>query len=129
MPRPTIALAGLIIAGCALAGVALGLMRDLKSRSGVDPNGEVVASIKTVANATPLTSPPVTEADVRRWVHEELAASRPAPSATPKKPRSEASPDGDTAAPPPPPVVGATPAQPAAPATAPKNQTSAQIPF
>lgn len=127
MPRPTITLAGLILIGCAVAGLALGLTSKLKGVGGGDlDNGDVVAPIKTVANATPLTAPPVTEADVRRWVRDELAAARPA---APKKPKAdEAGGPGDEAAAP----GGAPPsvAQPAAPPTpAPKAQTSQQIPF
>lgn len=128
MPRPTITLAGLIIIGCAVAGLALGLTGKLKSTAGGDlDNGDVVAPIKTVANATPLTTPPVTEADVRRWVRDELAAAHPA---APKKPKAEdagAAQADDTAASTPPAPSSPQPATPAAPT--PKNQTSQQIPF
>lgn len=130
MPRPTIALAALIIAGSAAAGLGLGLVSKLKSTGTGDlDSGEVVAPIKTVANATPLTSSPVTEADVRRWVHEELAARPTAPPA-PRKQKAE--PDGDTSgdAAAAPTVAPGAPATPAAPATTvPKNQTAQQIPF
>lgn len=131
MPRASIALAGLVIAGCALAGLSLGVMGKLKSPGGGDLNsGEEVAPIKTVANATPLTSPPVTEADVRRWVREELG-SRPV---APKKPRADVGDQadtGDSADAPPPPTPGASPttAGPPPASAAPKNQTSGQIPF
>lgn len=128
MPRPTITLAALIIIGCAVAGLALGLTSKLKSPGGGDPdNGDVVAPIKTVANATPLTAPPVTEADVRRWAREELAAAR---AAAPKK--AKADDPGRVAGEDAPATPGSPPqiAQPAAPATpGPKPQVAQQIPF
>jgi len=127
MPRPAILAGGAFIAIAAVAGLALGVVRDIKGRGGPDADaGDIVAPIKTVANATPLVAPPVTEADVRRWAREELSAQR---AAAPKKAKVEGD-DGDpagadTATPP----TGATtqPSTPAAPP--PAKPASGQIPF
>jgi hypothetical protein len=126
MPRPTIVIAGGVIAFAALTGLALGMMRDLKSRGGPDlDSGEVVAPIKTVANASPLTAPPVTEADVRRWVREELQARSAAAASKSPKPESDTGLDDlntrpDSAAVP-------APAAPSVPSS--KTPAAPQIPF
>jgi hypothetical protein len=129
MPRAAVIAAGWLIFLAAAAGLALGVSRNLKGLGGGDSDtGEVVAPIKTVANAQPLTAPPVTEADVRRWTREEMqavAAARP-----PKKKPDETTDTGE------PPAVPTTPTAvvPTAPATAnttapkPPPQTQ-QIPF
>lgn len=94
MPRQAVVIAGGLIALSAIAGLAFGAVGDIKGRGGLDPNGgDVVEPIKTVANATPLVAPPVTEADVRRWAREELQTQRPA---APKRPRTDTSPDSET---------------------------------
>jgi hypothetical protein len=129
MPRAAVILAGWLIFLSAVAGLALGVSRNLKGIGGPDSDtGEVVAPIKTVANAQPLTAPPVTEADVRRWAREEMqatAAARP-----PRKKPDETTDTGEAPAAPGAPVIIA-PAQPTAPTTtAPKPAPQAQqIPF
>ncbi len=66
MSRPAITIAGWLILASAVAGLALGVTRNIKGRSGADSDsGEVVAPIKTVDKATRLVAPPVNEADVR----------------------------------------------------------------
>lgn len=131
MPRAAVITAGWLILGCAIAGTALGVSRDPRSRGGPGSDeGQIVAPIKTVANATPLVAPPVTEADVRRWAREEMQAR--AAVVKKAKPDADASPD-DTADPdiaqPPVTLAPVTPVAPprAANTTAPKP--AQQIPF
>jgi len=81
MPRAAIIAAGWIITLSAVAGVGVGIVRDLKGGSPYGEDvGEVVAPIKA-QNAQPLTAPPVTEADVRRWAREEMQAEQSARAA------------------------------------------------
>lgn len=135
MPRPIIAAAGWLILLAAAAGLVLGVLRNKAHGGAVDDTTEIVAPIKTVANAQPLTTPPVTETDVRRWVREEMQASQAARA--PKKPKADdqAAPDAkaatddgaSTTATPTGaanPTAGTTPA--IKPATAAKTNTTAQ---
>jgi hypothetical protein len=126
MPRQTVMLAGGLIALSAVAGLAFGALPSLKGHGPDADTGDVVAPIKTVANATPLVAPPVTEADVRRWAREEMAAQR---AAAPKKPKVDADPAVDDTAPA---DAAATPA-PLKPLviapTQPKPAASQPIPF
>lgn len=125
MPRQIVTIAGGLIALSALAGLAFGEVGDIKGHGSSDANGgDVVAPIKTVANAAPLVAPPVTEADVRRWTREELQAQR---AAAPRKAKVDADPaldepDADPAAP------VATAAKPVATPPA-KPASGQQIPF
>ena len=99
MPRAAIITAGWIIALAAVAGFGVGVIRDLKGGNGSGADaGEIVAPIKA-PNAQPLTAPPVTEADVRRWAREELQADL-----TARAPRKAATDDAAADA-----VGGATP--------------------
>lgn len=134
VPRPMIVAAGWFIALAAVAGLALGVVRDLKGPGGQGADtGELVAPIKA-ANAQPLTAPPVTEADVRRWAHEEMQAelTARAPKKAPVADTADA--DTDTAGGPntaaSPPII---PGQPiTGNITTPKPtpaQPAAQIPF
>ncbi len=131
MPRAAITAAGWIILLAAVAGFAFGAVSKLKGASGPDADsGEVVAPIKTVANAQALVAPPVTEADVRRWTREEMQASAAAHVARKAK---EAADTADADAPdisPNPPALPIVPGQPvtgAVPTT--KQQPAQQIPF
>jgi hypothetical protein len=130
MPRQIVTIAGGLIALSALAGLAFGAVGDIRGHSGSDANGgEVVAPIKTVANATALVAPPVTEADVRRWTREELQAQR---AAAPRKPRVDTDPGVDEAdADPAAPSTVIAPAAPAKPSAtpSPKPASGQQIPF
>jgi len=89
-----------------------------------------VPPIKGVANAQPLTAAPVTEADVRRWTRDELAAQRAA--AAPKKiaPVVDDPADGDDnsgqAPPAAPPIVTPSNGNVVAPA---KSPPTSAIPF
>jgi hypothetical protein len=129
MPKTAIAAAGWIILLAAVAGFALGAVSKLKGSGGPDADtGEVVAPIKTVANAQALTSAPVTEADVRRWAREELQASVVAHAA--KKAKEE--PDTDADAPdinPTPPPLPIVPGQPVTGSVPTTKQPAQQIPF
>jgi hypothetical protein len=127
MPRAAVVAAGWLILLSAVGGLALGVSRNLKGVGGADGDtGEVVAPIKTVANAQPLTAPPVTEADVRRWTREEMQAS--AAARAPKKKADDTTDTGDSPPAPGAPVI----VNPTAPATVtppkPPQQTQ-QIPF
>ncbi len=131
MPRIAVITAGWLIFGCAIAGTALGLSRDLKGHGGPGSDeSDVVAPIKTVANATPLLAPPVTEADVRRWAREEMQAR--AAVVKKAKPDASAAPD-DTADPtlaqPPVTLAPVTPVAPTRPANTTAPKSAQQIPF
>ncbi len=129
MPRAAVIAAGWIIALCAVLGLGSGVVPSLKARAGLDVDtGDVVAPIKTATNATPLTAPPVTEADVRRWAREELAAQHVA-APPPRKPKVEADQPADTtdtATPPPLTIVTPSNGNIVAPT---KPQATPQIPF
>lgn len=122
MPRGAIIAAGWIIALAALTSLGLGVIRDLKSANGGGGDaGEVVAPVKA-ANAQPLTAPPVTEADVRRWAREEMLASLAA-RAPKKADESDNGPAGGDG-----PVLPAPIAAPAAPAQPPSGNVTAAKP-
>ncbi len=132
MPRAVILAAGWIIVLAAVAGFGVGVVRDLKGLGGASGDtdlGAAVAPIKAV-NAQPLVAPPVTEADVRRWTREEIAASSSARAVKKKADDDTADSDGDTVTPAPPPIV---PGQPlTGNVTTPKPapvQPAPQIPF
>jgi hypothetical protein len=132
MPRGAIIAAGWIIALAAVAGLGIGVVRDLKSANGAGGDaGEVVAPVKA-ANAQPLTAPPVTAAEVRRWAREEMQAGLAARA--PKKAEDEdAAADAGTAQPAPAAITSplVAPTAPAGNVTAPKPppQPAPQIPF
>jgi hypothetical protein len=136
MPRVAVFAAGWMIALAAVAGLGIGVLRDLKggSANGEDA-GEIVAPIKA-ANAQPLTAPPVTEADVRRWAREEMlaqAARAPKKSSTDDDavdPTPGSVADAPTASPGAPPIVPGQPITGAIPAGKPSTpQPAPQIPF
>jgi hypothetical protein len=131
MPRQVVMFAGGLIVLSAVAGLAFGALPSLKGHGPDADSGDVVAPIKTVANATPLVAPPVTEADVRRWAREEMAAQR---AAAPKKPKVDTDPAADDAVP----TDAAAPSGPTSPTAAkppaaapvqPKPAASQPIPF
>jgi hypothetical protein len=129
MPPAAITAAGWIILLAAVGGFALGAVSKLKGAGGPDADsGEVVAPIKTVANAQALVAPPVTEADVRRWAREELQASAAAHAARKAKEDTDTTGDAPDIDPTPPPLP-IVPGQPVTGAVPTPKQPAQQIPF
>lgn len=133
MPRSAVALAGLVILAAALASLVMGVVRNSKGHGDSDEVVDV-APVKPVATAQPLTTPPVTETDVRRWAREEVQTALASRAAKKARSEDEAAADAtDSAAASPAPGAGPTvggstvgPAKPQKPASA---TQPAPIPF